>query len=74
METDAERFAAEVLKCPRCATRLRSGQGVRIAARFCLKCDRCQHHCECGPDQELRGYPPLQPPLVAGGDASNDRV
>jgi hypothetical protein len=52
-------FALTSLPCPVCKARYHHGATIRIAARLCLACGKCQYHCLCGPAQRLEELEPI---------------
>jgi hypothetical protein len=55
-----DEFEQACLPCPICRARYRRGASIRIAARICLTCERCQFHCGCGAAQRLKPLPPIR--------------
>jgi hypothetical protein len=62
-------FALTCLRCPICEAGYLRGATIRIAARFCVGCERCEYHCRCGAKRSLQELPPVprpDEPLVLG--------
>jgi hypothetical protein len=57
--TPEELFATRQIACPPCRAQADCGRAYFVAARLCLVCSRCQHHCACGPKQRLENLEPL---------------
>jgi hypothetical protein len=54
-----ELSAARQIACLQCRAQADCGRAYFVAARLCLVCSHCQHHCGCGTKQRLENLEPL---------------
>lgn len=69
--TPEELFATRQIACAPCRAQADCGRAYFVAARLCLVCSHCQHHCACGTMQRLENLEPL---LALLGDIADEPV